>query len=106
MWFIDAASAIDTTDNKWRVFVLYERIVRDKEEYFYPIGFATVYEYYAYPDRKRYRVSQFIIYPPYQRLGLGTELLRNMYKYLYSIEKIVDITGTFRYNNIAIKVTG
>lgn len=38
-------------------------------------GFCTVYRFYAYPDSQRMRVSQFLVLPPYQGIGLGTHLL-------------------------------
>lgn len=97
VWFIDAASYIDTTDKKWKIFVMYEKV---NEDVYYPVGFATVYEYFAYPDRRRYRISQFIIFPPYQRLGLGLEMLRGIYKHLTSIPVILDITGNYLFNKI------
>ena len=31
------------------------------------IGFCTLYNYYAYPDKTRVRVSQILVLPPYQR---------------------------------------
>ena len=39
------------------------------------VGFCTVYNYYAWPDRKRLRLSQILVFPPFQRQGIG-QLLR------------------------------
>lgn len=40
------------------------------------LGFATVYNFYAYPDRCRMRLSQILVLPPYQGRGAGALLLR------------------------------
>lgn len=42
-------------------------------------GFATVYPFFAYPENVRYRISQFLILPPFQRQGHGTRLLQTIY---------------------------
>lgn len=39
------------------------------------VAFATVYAFYQYPDRKRARLSQIVVAPPFQRQGLGSALL-------------------------------
>ncbi len=38
-------------------------------------GFATTFEFYAYPDRSRLRLSQLLVLPPYQGTGVGAALL-------------------------------
>lgn len=58
-------------------------------------GYATVYEYFAYPQNLRPRVSQMLILPPFQRRGLGTELLRNVFDFYRGQKGVVDITGNF-----------
>lgn len=39
------------------------------------VGFATTFEFYAYPDRSRLRLSQLLVLPPHQRVGVGRALL-------------------------------
>ena len=58
-------------------------------------GYATVYEYYAYPDNTRPRISQMLVLPPFQRIGVGLQLLEKIYKYYISQPRVVDITGLF-----------
>jgi histone acetyltransferase 1 len=61
---------------------------------FYAIaGYATVYEYYAYPDNTRPRISQMLVLPPFQRIGLGAQLLDNIYRHYTIQPRVVDITG-------------
>lgn len=39
------------------------------------VGYTTIYKYFAYPNKTRARVSQMLILPPFQRLGIGTKML-------------------------------
>lgn len=57
------------------------------------IGFCTVYKFFAYPDQIRARISQFIIYPPYRRSGVGVRFLRCVYNIIRdTIPNLKDIT--------------
>lgn len=39
------------------------------------MGFATTFEFYAWPTRSRLRLSQLLVLPPQQRRGIGAALL-------------------------------
>lgn len=92
-WYIDAASRIDFDDERWRFFVVYEKYQnKDGETRYASIGYSSVYLYFHYPDMNRPRVSQFIILPPFQRMGIGTRLLEQIYKHFQAQEKVCDIT--------------
>lgn len=56
-------------------------------------GYATVYLYFAYPNKTRPRISQFLVLPPFQRKGLGAELLNVIYRSFLKDSNILDITG-------------
>ncbi|XP_046396041.1 histone acetyltransferase type B catalytic subunit [Ischnura elegans] len=84
LWYVDGASFIDADDPRWRFFVVYERYRKASEtaetvgggRWMYAIcGYATVYQYYAYPMNMRPRVAQALILPLFQGNGLGAELL-------------------------------
>lgn len=60
------------------------------------IGFATVYRYYAYPQHIRPRIAQFLILPPFRRMGLGTHLLQAIYREYISRNEVKDITGKMK----------
>lgn len=91
-WFIDASSRIEH-DEKWRFFVVYERYENEESETRYAsVGYASVYQYYHYPDMHRPRVSQFLILPPFQRKGIGRKLLESIYTHYQAQEKVCDIT--------------
>lgn len=61
------------------------------------VGFATVYQYYAYPHHTRPRIAQVLILPPFQNIGLGAQLLRAIYADYIGRSEVKDITGKFRF---------
>lgn len=72
----------------------YEKYTTTENENAYAvIGLTTVYEYYAYPDNKRPRISQMLILPPFQNQGLAVYLLNSMYKFYSTDKSVIDITG-------------
>lgn len=89
LWFIDGASYIDTDDDRWDFFTIYER-PSEREAYF--VGYATVYRYYAYPEHTRPRISQVIILPPFQKRNIGVHLLNTIYRYYCALPNVIDIT--------------
>lgn len=91
-WYIDASSRIEH-DEQWRFFIVYEKFEnKDKETRYASVGFASVYLYYHYPDKVRPRVSQFLILPPFQRIGIGAALLQQLYKHFQAQDQVCDIT--------------
>ncbi|KAL3210656.1 hypothetical protein MRX96_036939 [Rhipicephalus microplus] len=94
LWFIDAASYIDSDDEKWEYFVLHEKKVVDGVTCYPFAGYATVYRYYAYPAHIRPRISQMLVLPPFQKMGLGTELLQGIYNFYSDRHRrcVLDIT--------------
>jgi histone acetyltransferase 1 len=116
VFFIDAASTIDKDDPNWIIYLLYQQYKNaDGQICYAPIGFITVYLYYAYPDKKRPRIrfkklfsllaiedfcfSQVLILPPYQRKGHGRRLLTAIYNDLRKDSRVQDITGIYLNNN-------
>jgi len=96
MFYIDAASFIDIDDDSWRFFLLFKKDGVEGGEYNYSIaGYMTVYEYYAYgrsKNMKRPRISQMLVLPPYQKQGLGANLLNTLYRNYLGDGSVVDIT--------------
>lgn len=62
------------------------------ELYRTPVGFCTVYKFFAYPNKIRTRISQFFILPTHQRRGLGSKLYEIVFKQLKDMPEVVDIT--------------
>lgn len=93
LWFVDAASYIDIDDTQWSFFVCYEKYKNDNGDYQYATtGYTTVYEYYAYPQHIRPRISQVLVLPPFQKLGIGTSFVETIYKHYQSQKNVVDMT--------------
>jgi histone acetyltransferase 1 len=67
-------------------------------------GYATVYLYFAYPNKTRPRISQFLVLPPFQRKGLGAELLNVIYRSFLKDSNILDITGIDCFLQVCIFV--
>lgn len=98
-WYIEGASYVDMDDERWEYFTIYEKMPLDKStksnsvpldfQYCF-VGYCSVYRFYAYPNRSRPRIAQFLILPPFQRMGLGTRLLQSIYN-TYNNKSVVDI---------------
>ena len=57
MWFIDGASFIDTDDEQWDYYVIFEKYKdEDGAEKHAVVGLSTVFRFYAYPEQIRPRV--------------------------------------------------
>ncbi len=94
MFYIDAASYIDSDDPNWLYFLAFERRARSDDGASYCVaGFITVYQYYGYPQNTRPRISQMLVLPPFQRMGLGARLLDTVQRHFWKNEKVIDITG-------------
>ncbi|CAG5099875.1 Similar to Hat1: Histone acetyltransferase type B catalytic subunit (Mus musculus) [Cotesia congregata] len=93
LWYIDAASFIDIDDDQWHYFNMFEKFTSTSGSVRYStVGFATVYQYYAYPNHTRPRIAQILVLPPFQGLGLGANLLRAMYRQYIGDNQVKDIT--------------
>lgn len=104
MWFIESANMIDFEDPRWDCFMIFEKFNPSNsedseatsvstEDRYYFAGYATVYRYYAYPDRTRPRVSQMLMLPPYRRNGLGTTVLQSIYDFYKKQPATLDMTA-------------
>ncbi|QDZ25063.1 catalytic subunit of histone acetyltransferase type B [Chloropicon primus] len=70
--YVDGANYIDNTDPRWEIYLALRggRVA----------GFATVYGFYAYPARKRLRLSQILVFPPHRRQGVASGILGRIYE--------------------------
>jgi len=92
LWFVDAASFISTDDDKWNFYLVFEKYIADGNVAYAIAGYATVYHYFAYPNKIRPRISQMLVMPPFQRCGTGAELLDSIYREYTGDPDILDIT--------------
>ncbi|CAH3164227.1 unnamed protein product [Porites lobata] len=92
LWFVDGSSYIDSDDEMWTFFLLFEKRKEAGNVYYSIVGYSTVYQYYAYPDKIRPRISQMLILPPFQRQGHGVQLLQTVDKFYVKNLRVLDIT--------------
>ncbi|XP_055639212.1 histone acetyltransferase type B catalytic subunit [Toxorhynchites rutilus septentrionalis] len=92
-FYIDAFSRVDH-DPLWLFLMIYEKYTDSNDEMRYgAVGFVSIYNFFAYPNSTRPRVSQIFIMPPFQNLGIGTRLIETtIHNYFVNKKEIADIT--------------
>jgi len=94
VYYIETSNFIDHEDPQWTHYFLYEKRKQGNSEFRYiTIGYLSVYNYYAYPDKTRTRVSQILILPTYQNMGHGGELVEAVYKDACQNPRVIDVTA-------------
>lgn len=54
----------------------YEKYTNSEGKTLYAtVGYTTIYLYYAYPEHIRPRISQMLVLPPFQKLGIGSKMI-------------------------------
>ncbi|RUS88450.1 hypothetical protein EGW08_003787 [Elysia chlorotica] len=91
-FFIDAASYIDVDDERWDYYLVFEKYVESGNPRYALAGYMTTYNFFAYPERVRPRISQVLILPPFQKMGLCARLVQTFYNVCYSRGEVLDIT--------------
>jgi histone acetyltransferase 1 len=74
-----AGTIVDHEDPAWSFYALF-KLASSQTETEVPVcfvGFVSVYRMFAYPDKLKQRVCQFLVLPPFQRQVriVGTDLL-------------------------------
>uniref|UniRef100_A0A2C9GT07 Histone acetyltransferase type B catalytic subunit n=1 Tax=Anopheles christyi TaxID=43041 RepID=A0A2C9GT07_9DIPT len=101
-WYIDGFSRVEI-DPMWLFFTVYERYELENNNgsvegdvsnvRYATVGYVSVYQYYSYPNKVRPRISQILILPPFQKLGIATRLIKHTtYEYFRKKDNITDIT--------------
>ncbi|KAJ2570515.1 histone acetyltransferase 1 [Coemansia sp. RSA 1807] len=94
LFFIEGAQFIDTSDERWHVYTVFERLDMNGQTSYSLVGFSTVYNFYCWPDRKRARISQFLVLPPFQGQGHGSAL----YSYIHAM-----VLGNSDYADLSVE---
>lgn len=97
LWYIDCACFVDTDDDRWSYFFLFEKYSNENQETCYGlVGYATVYKYYttpfSLPPKWRPRISQLFVLPPYQGSGLGPRLYDSICRRFLQDPHVISIT--------------
>ncbi|KAJ7460936.1 histone acetyltransferase type B catalytic subunit [Mycena galericulata] len=93
--YIEAGSYINEEEETWEFVVLYEKRKRRASPNvatYHFVGYSSLYPFYCFPEKVRLRLSQFVILPPYQRYGHGSELYTSIYQYVLSQPNIAELT--------------
>ncbi|KAJ7118794.1 acyl-CoA N-acyltransferase [Mycena epipterygia] len=93
--YIEAGSYINEEEETWEFVVLYEKRKRrttPNVATYHFVGYSSLYPFYCFPEKVRMRLSQFVILPPYQRYGHGSELYTAIYQYVLSQPNIAELT--------------
>ncbi|KAJ1737736.1 histone acetyltransferase 1 [Coemansia sp. Benny D160-2] len=92
MFYIEGAQFIDDLDEKWRVFTVFEKLdIQGSTSYSF-VGYCTMYQFFHWPDRKRARISQFLVLPPFQGQGHGSQLYRFIHSLVRRTPEYADLT--------------
>lgn len=89
LFFIDAASAIDASDPCWEFLLC--TIKNATTGAVRIVGMSTIYAFYVYPDRKRFRLSQAFVLPSEQNKGIGSAIVQAVFD-LAQKTGVVDVT--------------
>ncbi|KAJ2917657.1 hypothetical protein MD484_g2817, partial [Candolleomyces efflorescens] len=93
--FIEGGSYIQEEESTWEFVILFEKRKRRTPPHlatYHFVGYSSLYPFYCFPEKTRLRLSQFVILPPYQRGGHGSELYRSIYQYVLSQPNIAELT--------------
>ncbi|CAF1579689.1 unnamed protein product [Rotaria sp. Silwood1] len=100
IFFLNNVLTINEEDQNWFIYLLYQQYQNDNNQICYaPIGFTKVYLHYTYSNKKRPKISQMLILPPYQRKGHGRRLLKSIYNDLRNDSRVQDITESINKVN-------
>lgn len=93
--YIEGGSLIQDDEDKWEFVVLLEKRRRKdatRTPVYHFVGYSSLYPFFYWPDKTRLRLSQFIILPPFQKQGHGSQLYRAIYNYVLSQDSVAELT--------------
>ncbi|KAL2945462.1 Histone acetyltransferase type B catalytic subunit [Bienertia sinuspersici] len=89
---VDGSNPIDVTDSNWEMYVIVEKIAGPEgDDVHRLLGFAAAYRFFHYPDTLRLRLSQILVFPPYQQKGYGRHLVE-LLNHVAISEGLYDLT--------------
>ncbi|GAA5852723.1 hypothetical protein JCM3766R1_000355 [Sporobolomyces carnicolor] len=96
--YIEGAQYIDEEDQRWEFVTLFERrrhrgpTGRIESSTYHFMGYVSFYSFFCWPDTKRLRLAQFVLLPPYQGQGHGSQLYNICYKDICRRSEISELT--------------
>ncbi|RKO96030.1 acyl-CoA N-acyltransferase, partial [Caulochytrium protostelioides] len=95
LWYIEGATFVDEDDAQWRFLLLFEKrplAAPTAADPYICAGYVTCYEFFAWPDLTRPRISQFLIMPPYQAQGHGGRFYDHLVALFRADRRVCDFT--------------
>ncbi|KAG2224983.1 hypothetical protein INT45_000104 [Circinella minor] len=89
---IEGSSYIEENDEKWEIYTVYKRQNTGGSTIYHFVGYCTTYPFFYWPECTRLRISQFLILPPYQKEGHGSELYQTIYSTCMSRNDVKELT--------------
>ncbi|GLJ29645.1 hypothetical protein SUGI_0584510 [Cryptomeria japonica] len=78
---VEGSQPIEQDDTKWEMYIAIQReLLNEGDTRHKLLGFCIVYRFYHYPDSTRLRISQILVFPPYQGKGHGLHILEAVNK--------------------------
>lgn len=92
-FYIDRASFIDASDPTWEVLLIAEKTVNKvtQEVSWRSVGYTTLYTFLRYPSSRALRISQVLIFPPFQRQGHGHQMLQAIFSLANSRPNVTEV---------------
>ncbi|KAF5386609.1 hypothetical protein D9615_001931 [Tricholomella constricta] len=93
--YIEGGSYINEDEDPWEFVLLFEKRKRrgtTNVATYHFVGYSSLYPFYFFPEKTRLRLSQFVILPPYQHHGHGSDLYEAIYHYILSQPNIAELT--------------
>ncbi|KAJ0404553.1 hypothetical protein ATCC90586_003085 [Pythium insidiosum] len=98
LWFIEGADAIDVSDPRWVLYLIYERLESSKA--LVPVGFITLFKFRNPLGRKvgetvateTHRICQALVFPTHQRQGHCERLMEHIYACVQADPNVYEVT--------------
>ncbi|PKI84677.1 histone acetyltransferase [Malassezia vespertilionis] len=92
LFYIEGASYIDDQDPNWEFYTIFERTRGENADAYHFVGYTSTYRFWSWQDKTRLRISQFLILPPYQKQGHGTQLYDTVFARALDDARVCEVT--------------
>ncbi|GHJ85651.1 hypothetical protein NliqN6_2053 [Naganishia liquefaciens] len=97
--YIEAGSYIQEDEDEWEFLMIFETRTRASTsattkttKSYHFVGYVSAYPFWCYPDNIRLRLSQFVILPPYQGKGHGSQLYNALWNHISDRQEVSELT--------------